>query len=823
MIYPKNFEQKTGFDKIREMIKSHCMSGLGKWKVDEMFFYTNFKTIETQINRTEEFKQILLTGKEFPQDGYYDLRTALKKIETLNTYLTVSELFQLKKGMDSMVKITSFFKREDSSQFLFLKFLCQDIEIPRPIIQKINNILNEIGEVKDSASPELKQIRNQITSKRASVSGVVSRLLRTAKAQGWTEPDAEITLRDGKMLIPVQSGAKRKLQGIVADESASGKTSFIEPLESVELSNAIRELEFAEKREIIKILTEITNLVRPEIPNLANAYNILAELDFARAKALFAIDNNCEKPNIKQTPECDFINAKHPVLSLTLKNEGRNVVPLDIQLNQTDRIIMISGPNAGGKSVCLKTAGIIQYMHQCGILIPASCHSSVGIFNDIFIDIGDEQSIENDLSTYSGHLTNMKVFLDNATDKSLILIDEFGSGTEPILGGAIAEAVLESLNEKHVKGIITTHYTNLKNYATSTPGLINGAMLYDSSDMKPLFTLQTGKTGNSFAFEIAQKTGLSTKILKKAEEIAGREHIDYERRIQELEEDARKIKLRMQSLDAKEKNLERLEHQAAVEMEITLSERKNILKAVKEQAAEILKSANKKIENTILSIKQANAEKEPTKQIRKEFEQFKQETEKKINEDEKLIDKKIERLKQKQKEKAERRRQKREQKAELQNQKTIKPLEVGDKVLLDGQGSPLKILAIKDNKALVALGHMQTFVDTNRLTAVENVGKKDEPKVNVTIKSEKKSGSFLFGLDVRGLRGDQAVERVAKYIDEALAAGATEIKILHGTGNGILRSLIRDYLSTQNIIKNFHDEKIDLGGAGITVATIDSY
>ena len=803
------------------MIKNNCLSHLGKSKTDEMAFSSNFENIETQINRTHEFKQIIFLSKDFPLDGFYDLRYAIKKIETLNTYFTVTELFNLKKGFDTLLKISTFFKRDEANNYPFLKNLCSQIDVPKTILQKINTILTETGEIKDSASPELKQIRSQIASKQSSVSGVVNRLLRTAKAQGWAEPDAEITVRDGKLLIPVQSGAKRKIQGIVADESSSGKTSFIEPLESVELSNAIRELEFAEKREIIKILTAITDIIRPEIPNLINAYNILAELDFSRAKALFAIDNNCEKPNIKNNPECDLITAKHPVLAATLKKEGKNVVPLDIQLNHENRIIMISGPNAGGKSVCLKTTGIVQYMFQCGLLIPASSHSSVGIFNDIFLDIGDEQSIENDLSTYSGHLKNMNIFLKKATEKSLILIDEFGSGTEPILGGAIAEAVLERLNQKHIKGVITTHYTNLKNFAASTEGIINGAMLYDNSNMKPLFVMETGKTGNSFAFEIAKKTGLDNKILQKAEEIAGREHIDYERRIQELDEQSRKMKIKLQNLDAKEKNLAHLEHQAAVEMEITLSERKNILKIAKEQANEILKSANKKIENTILEIKNVNAQKEETRNIRKDFEQFKQETEAKLSQEELNIEQKIERLKQKQQQKAERKKLKQEQKENLQNIKKEKPLAVGDKAQLDGKGSPIKILAIKDNKALIALGQMQTFVDIKRLTPISSTEKKEEPKINVSIKSEKTRGSFLFGLDVRGMRGDQALERVAKYIDEALAADAREIKILHGTGNGILRQLIRDYLSTQNIVKRFHDEKIDLGGAGITVAELD--
>ncbi|MBR2887279.1 MAG: endonuclease MutS2, partial [Bacteroidales bacterium] len=500
-----------------------------------MAFCKSFDDIKRNLNLAYEFKQIIMMAVDFPQDGYFDVRLGLKKITKENTFLTVQELFDLKRCTETLSRITHFFGSHPDGQYPFMRITCQGILVSREIISAINAVMTETGEISDNASPELRRIRSEIKTKAASISAVVNKLLRNAKAQGWTDADAEINIRDGKLLIPVKSGSKRKISGIVADESATGKTSFIEPIESVELNNAVRELEFAEKREIVKILTAVSDKIRPHIPDLIEGSAILGELDFARAKAKMAIDTNADLPILSDKPTVDMRVARHPILEKTLKVEGRKVVPLNIELNERQRIIMISGPNAGGKSVCLKTTALIQYMHQCGLLTPISPNSTMGIFNDIFIDIGDEQSIENDLSTYSGHLKNMKTFIDRAGRNSLIFIDEFGTGTEPILGGAIAEAVLEKLNQRHVKGVITTHYTNLKNFATDTEGIVNGAMLYDNTCMKPLFQMETGKTGNSFAFEMAKKMGLSREILQKAEQIAGRDHIDYERRIQELE------------------------------------------------------------------------------------------------------------------------------------------------------------------------------------------------------------------------------------------------------------------------------------------------
>ncbi|MCQ2974393.1 MAG: Smr/MutS family protein [Bacteroidales bacterium] len=828
MIYPKNFELKTGFNKIRDLVKYYCIGGLGQDKVNEMEFCNDFNKIKTQLNLAYEFKQICMFSKDFPQDSYFDVRQGLKRISIENTYLTIQELFDLKRCTYTLKNIVLFFKRAKDNEYPYLRQLCEGIIIEHEIFNAINNVMTDNGEIRDDASPELRKIRSDIKTKSASIASVVNRLLKSAKSQGWTDADAEVNIRDGKLLIPVSSASKRKISGIVVDESSTGKTSFIEPIESVELNNAVRELEFAEKREIIKILIATSDKIRPHIPDLLFSSNILGDLDFARAKARLALDMDADMPIIAQTPTIDMRVARHPILEKTLKAEGKKAVPLDIELNDKQRIIMISGPNAGGKSVCLKTTGLIQYMHQCGLLTPISPNSTLGLFNDIFIDIGDEQSIENDLSTYSGHLKNMKTFLEHAGNRSLILIDEFGTGTEPILGGAIAEAVLERLNERYVKGVITTHYTNLKNYATVTEGLINGAMLYDNTCMKPLFIMETGKTGHSFAFEMAKKTGLDIRILQKAEAIAGRDHIDYERRMQELDEDRRKLKITLENALNREKNLSKMQEQCASETEFTINERKNIIKATKLKAEEILKSANQKIENTIFEIKQASAEKEKTREIRKEYETFKEEITKQISEEERLLDEKIERLRQKQIDRAERRAKKREEKAleqaKLAQQKPIeKPLQPGDKVTLDDGENEMVILEIKDETALIQMGHMQTFVKVKRLKRVvkKEPDKKETPKVHVNIESEKKRGGFLFGLDVRGLRGDEALEKVAKYVDDALASGNHEIKILHGTGTGALRSMIRDYLNSQLIVSRCHDDKIELGGAGVTVVELD--
>lgn len=826
MIYPEKFELEIGFDKIRNDIRRRCLGEAAKNKIDNLSFCNDFDKIKTDLNRVEEFKNIIITGEDFPCDYFFDLSGPLSKIAVENTFLTLRELFDMRRTTGTIKSITEFFSRSNQDKYFYLSNLVSEINIPKDFFKIIDNVLNPEGEIKDSASPELREIRQKIYSKKSSISAVISRIMRNAKSNGIADGDAEVTIRDGKMLIPVQSSGKRKISGIVYDESSTGKTSFIEPLESIELNNAVRELEFAERREIVKILTSVTDQIRPYIYELSKSFEISSEIDFVRAKALFAVDTNCCLPKLTRKSTSDIRTAKNPVLLLNFKNENRKVVPLSYEISEKNRIIMISGPNAGGKSVCLKTVGIIQYMHQCGIPVPASNNSVIGIFDKIFIDIGDEQSMENDLSTYSSHLKNMKFFIDNADEHTLILIDEFGSGTEPIHGGAIAEAVLKRLNEKQVRGVITTHYTNLKNYAEIADGIINGAMLYNKTDLKPLFEMEIGHPGNSFAFEIAQNIGLDKNLLIDAEEIAGREHIDYERKIQEISETERKLKLRLENVTGRENNLIKLQERLSEETEKTLNERKSVINQAKAAAKEILDNANGKIEKTIFEIRKAEADKGKTKEIRKELNEFKEKLDNEISDQEQKIDETIERIRRKQEEKAERKRQRRIEKEKENALKDSIPkereLKAGDAVTLDNSDAVMTILNIKDQTAEVQMGNMSTFVALKRLNRIKKEAadvKISKPVVSVNIEARK--GDFLFGLDVRGFRGDEALQRVSKYLDQALAAGSHEIRILHGTGNGILRNLIRDYLQTQLIVKSYRDERIESGGAGITVAELD--
>lgn len=830
MIYPENFEEKTGFDKIRIHLKENCLSELGKQRVDDLRFYTDYEFIKNSLLLVNEFKHICIYRDDFPVSYYIDVRKYLNKIRIENTYLTQFELFDLKRSLETIKNIISFFKKTKDDEYLNLKEFIKDIQLYPFVYEKINSIISKTGEIKDGASPELKNIRINLRNKQNSLSGVVNRILRSAQKENWVEKDASVTIRDGKMLIPVSASYKRRIKGAVYDESATGKTAYIEPFESIELNNEIREYEFAEKREIIRILMQFSDDIRPYIDELVQAYELLADIDLIRAKALFALKINAIMPRFQNDSVVDVRVAIHPLLYLAFEKEKRKVVPLDLELNESQRIILISGPNAGGKSVCLKTTGLLQYMLQCGLLIPVSDSSVYGIFKQIFIDIGDEQSIENDLSTYSSHLYNMKHFIENVNSETLILIDEFGTGTEPLLGAALAESILETLNKKRGKGVITTHYSNLKHFATESEGLENGAMLFDSKNMKPLYQLEIGKPGSSFAFEIAGKIGLPQQILKNAADKIGQEHIDFEKHLQDIEQDKRKLKSELQKLEQKEKKLENELLKLENEQEFTLKQRKNIINIAKEQAKVILNTANKQIENTIFEIKKAEAEKEKTKKIRENLNEFKNDFKKELDEEEAKIKAKIEKIKQKEHKKSERKKKKKLGEKQIADQKIKnedQTIKIGDKVKVKDKDTICDVVDIKDNTAMVLIGNMQMFVSLKKLEKIsknkakEEQREKEQVKVNVNWESKKQKGDFLFGLDVRGLRAEEALQKVMKYIDEAIVAESKEVKILHGTGNGILRQVIRDYLSTQAIVKRVRDEKIQLGGAGISIVELD--
>ena len=560
MIYPASFEQKTGFDKIKELIAAKCLSGLGTERVGAISFTDKYDTLQIWLHQTEEFVRILQEEDEFPVNYFFDVRPALKKIRIEGTYLDEAELFDLKRSLDTIRQIVRFFHQEEPEKTPYpcLQALSGNVAVFPQQIAFIDKILDKFGKIKDSASPELQRIRREITTVFASISKNLNNILRLAQSEGIVNKDVTPTMRDGRLVIPVVPAYKRKIKGIVHDESASGKTVFIEPAEVVEANNRVRELENEERREIMRILTQFADQLRPDIEDICYSYEFLADIDFIRAKALFALQINAILPVIEDTPQVDWVQAVHPLLSLSLHKQGKKVVPLDITLQSDKRILLISGPNAGGKSVCLKTVGLLQYMVQCGLLIPLRENSRVGIFKDIFIDIGDEQSIENDLSTYSSHLTNMKYFVRNCSGRSLLLIDEFGSGTEPQIGGAIAEALLDRFNRREVFGVITTHYQNLKHFAEDTAGIVNGAMLYDRNQMQPLFRLSIGNPGSSFAIEIARKIGLPEDVIAEASEKVGSDYIDMDKYLQDIVRDKRYWENKRQNIRLKEKKLEEL-------------------------------------------------------------------------------------------------------------------------------------------------------------------------------------------------------------------------------------------------------------------------
>ena len=661
MIYPQNFEQKIGFDQIRNLIKAKCLSTLGEEKTDGMAFSNDYEEINCRLEEVVEFVRILEEEDEFPSQYFFDVRPSLKRIRVEGLYLDEQELFDLRRSLETIRDIVGFLQKEDEededshSPYPALHALAADILVFPQLIARINNILDKFGKIKDNASAELLRIRRELADTTGSISRSLNSILRSAQAEGFVEKDVTPTMRDGRLVIPVAPGMKRKIRGIVHDESATGKTVFIEPAEVVEANNRIRELEGEERREIIRILTEFSATIRPQVPAILQSYEFLALIDFIRAKALFCMDIKAVKPAFEEQQIIDWIEAVHPLLQKSLAKHNKKVVPLDIELTSRQRILLISGPNAGGKSVCLKTVGLLQYMLQCGLLIPLNERSHAGIFENIFIDIGDEQSIEDDLSTYSSHLTNMKNMMKYCNGKSLILIDEFGGGTEPQIGGAIAEAVLKRFNQKQTFGVITTHYQNLKHFAEDHEGVINGAMLYDRHEMRALFQLQIGNPGSSFAVEIARKIGLPEEVIADASEIVGSEYIQSDKYLQDIVRDKRYWETKRQNIRKKEKQMEDTIARYQQEIEELERKRKEILQKAKEDAEHLLQESNAKIENTIRTIKEAQAEKERTRTARQELADFKQEVETIDTAAlEEQIARKMERLREKQKRKEER-------------------------------------------------------------------------------------------------------------------------------------------------------------------------
>src|SRR5574344_608450 len=800
MIYPANYENKIGFDEIRALLKERCLCTLGKEMVDNMAFSSDPDEINEWFEQVREFRRLQEEADDFPLQYFFDVRASVARIRLEGTHLEEDELFDLRRSLDTICNIVNYLNRSDDGEtneegeteriypYPALHKLAADVLTFPQLVMRIDQILDKFGKIKDNASPELATIRRELAKTEGGISRTLYSILRSAQSEGLVEKDVTPTLRDGRLVIPVAPGLKRKIKGVVHDESASGKTVFIEPPEVVEANNKIRELENDERREIIRILTDFAKLVRPYVPQILDSYKLLATIDLIRAKAELAKKTKALEPKVERFLHIDWISAIHPLLQLSLEKQGKKVVPLDIMLTKEKRILIISGPNAGGKSVCLKTVGLLQYMLQCGLSIPIGERSKTGVFQNIMIDIGDEQSIENDLSTYSSHLMNMKNMMKQSNDKTLLLIDEFGTGTEPQIGGAIAESVLKQFCKRQAYGVITTHYQNLKHFAEDHEGVVNGAMLYDRHEMQALFQLQIGNPGSSFAIEIDRKTGIPEEVINDASEIVGSDYSKNDKYQKDIVRDKR-----------------------------------------------YWEGKNKKIENAIRDIRESQAEKEETKKIREELNSFRDEI-KEVDSaaNDERIEKKIRQIQERKvrhekhkKEKAVKEKEAAESLKAIADKKVKEnaPLAIGDTARIKGLTSVGKIESIDGKMANVIFGDMRTKM---RLDSLERatMEAREEPRTYASVGRQTretiddKKLNFKQDLDVRGMRGDEAINAVTYFIDDAILVGMARVRILHGKGNGILRQLIRQYLATIPNVTSYQDEHVQFGGSGITVVDL---
>lgn len=848
MIYPNTFENKIGFNEIRTLLRERCLSSLGKEEIDKIAFMDDMKAINTQLARVREFRKLQEEAEDFPISYFFDVRQSVARLRLEGTHLEEDELFDLRRSMGTICDIVAYLNRCDEDEasisqdgwkhepvypYPALHELADGVMTYPQILQRIDQILDKFGKIRDTASPELNNIRRELAKTEGSISRTLYSILRSAQSEGLIEKDITPAMRDGRLVIPIVPTMKRKIKGIVHDESASGKTLFVEPTEVVEANNRVRELEAEERREIIRILNEIAKTIRPHVPQILASYKLLAQIDMIRAKAELAKLIGGIEPEVGKYPLIDWIEATHPLLRLSLEKQGKKVVPLEIMLTKNKRMLIISGPNAGGKSVCLKTVGLLQYMLQCGLSIPMSERSKAGIFQNILIDIGDEQSIEDDLSTYSSHLTNMKNMMKSANDRTLILIDEFGTGTEPQIGGAIAEAVLKQFCIKKAYGVITTHYQNLKHFADSHEGVVNGAMLYDRHQMQALFQLQIGQPGSSFAIEIARKIGLPEQVIHDASEIVGSDYIQSDKYLQDIVRDKRYWESKRQTIHQREKQMEQTISKYESELTDLEKSRKEVLAKAKERAEELFKESNKKIENVIREIREKQAEKEETKKLRDSLKDFKEgiaDIDKQA-EDDKIARKMAQILRRK--DNKNKRKKEKEEKAtdatSLQNstitQTQNSKFKEGDTVRIKGTTTVGTIESIQDKNVVVIFGGLRS---TTAIKKIEHATppKKEEPRPYMTVGKQtretidSKKLNFKQDLDVRGMRGEEALNAVMYFIDDATLVGMSRVRILHGTGTGILRQLIRQYLATVPAVTSYKDEHVQFGGAGITVVDL---
>ena len=847
MIYPETFEEKIGFKEIRTMLRGYCLSSLGKERVEEIHFSTDVAEINEWMEQIREFRMLQGSGKSMPMQFFFDVREAVARLRIEGTHLEESELYDLQRSLTTINDIVVFIRNEEELDLSALRRVTEDIVTFPDLIRRIGQILDKFGRIRDDASPELARIRKELARAEGSVSRTLWNILRGAQSEGLVEKDVTPTLRDGRLVIPVSPGMKRKIQGIVHDESATGKTVFIEPTEVVEANNRIRELEAAERQEVIRILTEFSKEVRPHIGEITASYSLLATIDMIRAKAEMAEHIGGIELQVEDTPLIDWTQAKHPLLMMSLRKQGKDVVALDIELRgerreergerNVGRILIISGPNAGGKSVCLKTTGLLQYMIQCGLSVPMSERSHAGVFRNILMDIGDEQSLENDLSTYSSHLLNMKNMIRVADENTLILIDEFGTGTEPQIGGAIAESVLKQFWNQKTLAVITTHYQNLKHFAEDHEGVVNGAMLYDRHEMRPLFQLEIGRPGSSFAIDIARKIGLPEVVINDATEIVGSEYIQSDKYLQDIVRDKRYWESKRQAIHQHEKTMQQTIARYEEKMHEIESERKKIIKSAKEQAEELLRESNRQIENTIREIRESQAEKEITQIVREELREFEKHVtglESGLMSDDDF-NKKLRQIEERKKRKEKRKEEKKDSRGregtwvrgyEKSNEAKHDgdDVTIGATVRMKGLTTVGKIEAIDGKTATVIFGDVRTRVKTDRLEVAEAPKEKAVPMGRISKLAREAIDSrklnFHQDLDVRGMRGDEALNEVMHFIDDAILVGMSPVRILHGKGNGILRQLIRDYLSTVPNVTRFRDEHVQFGGAGITVVEL---
>lgn len=840
MIFPDNFEHKIGFDDIRTMLKGRCMSTLGtEWVDHRLQFSSNYDEIVKNLAEAKDFARFSSEQEDIYEENFFDVRQPLLRIRPERTYLEELELFDLKRSLRSVCDLVTFFTQkdeEDELKYPALTQMASDVKTFPDIIARVDAVLNKYGKVKDTASPDLLQIRHNIEITTRGISHSLRTIISEAQKDGFIERDVTPTLRDGRLVIPVAPALKRKIKGIIHDESATGKTVFIEPAAVVDANNKIRELKSAEKREIVRILMEITNEVRPYAQDMLQSLHFLAHIDYLRALTNFSADYNSIVPVLKNKPALDWVQAIHPLLQQSLKRHNAKQVPLDISIRGNQRILLISGPNAGGKSVCLKTVGLLQYMLQCGLPVPMAENSVAGIFDDIFISIGDEQDIKNELSTYSSHLLGLKKMMRRGGPNSLLLIDEFGGGTEPQIGGALAEAILNRFVQNNVYGIITTHYQNLKRFADGHSSVVNAAMLYDRAEMRPLFMLRIGHPGSSFAIEIARKIGLPEEVIAYAEDLVGHDYVMSDKYLQDIARDKMYWENKRQKVRTQEKQLEASLNNYERELEQFREERKKVLDKAKEEAQNLLKQSNAKIENTIRAIKEAQAEKERTSKLRQELNEYKEQISRNPQ-DEEQLNRKLEKVKRRQQRKQQRRTEQANSANAQHNASSVQPtsatskpqdvsFQVGDYVRLKGQQTVGQISDISGKQARVLFGMMNTNVALSRLEKT-SAPKPDKVSAVSTFISKQTRDAvyerklhFKPEIDLRGLRVDDALDEISHFIDDAILLEQSRVRVLHGTGTGALRELVRQYLRTVPGVKSFSDEHVQMGGAGITVVEL---